>query len=71
MTRVGGIERKADGLAMVEFDGDVRLWSRATIRKPTRCAATGVWLKPGDLAYRPVGNQQYRGARIAASEVDG
>lgn len=70
MTRVGGIEPKADGLAMIAFDGDVSLWSRITIRKPTRCAATGVQLKAGDLAYRPVGNPQYRQARIAASAVD-
>lgn len=61
----------ADGLAQVEYDGDRALWARRTARKATRCVATGESIRPGDLAYGPVGNQLYRGKRIAAHVIDG
>lgn len=64
------IVARAPGVVVVATDGDQALWSTGKARKPTRCALTDKAIKPGDLCYRPVGNQQYRYLRILASEMD-
>lgn len=56
---------KNDGLAVLVFEGDAALWSRAKSRKHHVCAATGDRIKPGDMAWRPIGNQMYRMQRVS------
>jgi hypothetical protein len=63
-----------DGLFYGRYGGHTRsdpwgLWVRAKLRKPTRCIATGLELAPGDSAFRPVGNPDYRAKRISAAFV--
>lgn len=64
------LKRLSDGLVALRYQGDEALWSRSTIRKTATCAVTGREIPKGAQAYRPVGNQQYRSARIAADVVD-
>lgn len=70
MASVRMVQRLAEGLVKIRFDGDTALWAQAKLRKSTRCAATGSALKPGDMAYRPLENQMYRSSRVAASWVE-
>lgn len=57
------------GLVVLRWFGSTRsprdaIWSKGKMRKSAKCAVTGRPLASGDDAYRPVGNQDYRGRRI-------
>jgi hypothetical protein len=45
-------------------------WAVVTVRKDTKCAATGIAIPKGARAYRPMGNQMFRSERIAAQMID-
>lgn len=57
------------GVARIAYDGDPAVWVRCKLRKYTTCAATGTPLLPGMVAFRPIGNQMYRGQRVADHAV--
>jgi hypothetical protein len=63
-----------DGLIYGRFGGETRsdpwsLWVRAKVRKPTHCFASGLPIAPGEMAFRPIGNQDYRSRRLSAEFV--
>jgi hypothetical protein len=65
------VRRPAEGLAIIAHpSGDTALWARRKLRKSCVCPGTNERLQPGDLAYGPIGNQQYRAVRISASLID-
>ena len=73
-------QRPTDGVVILDYnDGrysdaiysGTAMWTRTKLRKHTKCAVTSVPLKPGDQAYRPLGNMAYRSRRIAAFVIDG
>ena len=64
------VRHPAEGLALIDRFGDLALWTRAKLRKTARCQITGEEMAVGTLAYRPMGNQQYRASRIAAEIID-
>jgi hypothetical protein len=69
------IKRIAEGMVLVtSFDfGDLyvdQLWSSGKARKHSTCILSDKPIKPGDMAYRPVGNAANRSRRMLASEVD-
>lgn len=45
-------------------------WVKVKLRKPVRCALTGIALEPGDLAIRPITNGSNRMARISLEEAE-
>lgn len=64
-----------EGLMLLEWGGDTRsprrgMWVRAKARKHTRCAVTDAAIVPGELVFRPIGNQDYRGRRILANVIE-
>lgn len=60
----------APGLVRISYDGDLALWTRAKLRKHATCEITGIHLSPGDMAFRPFGNQQYRSRRISVFAIE-
>ena len=69
------IEQPADGLALLEYTSrygltGTALWSRALLRKNTRCAVTDAYLAKGTWAWRPVGNMGYRAERISIEAMN-
>lgn len=59
-----------DGLVGVFYDGDFALWTRVKLRKANDCVISGWAMKPGEWAFSPIGNQQYRARRISAEVMD-
>lgn len=55
----------SDGVAVLTYDGDRALWARAKVRKAHVCAVSDQKIESGSLAWKPVGNQQYRMKRIS------
>lgn len=62
--------RLNEGAVLLAYDGDVAIWTKAKTRQPFRCAATDQEFPAGTVAYRPTGNQMYRGRRIDAETLD-
>ena len=74
-TDVGLVRVLNDGLVVLRWMGHTSsdtdaIWSRGKLRKPVKCAVTEIEMAVGDLAYRPVGNQDYRSRRISVVLVD-
>ena len=75
--RISIVRRVTDGVVIISYvDGrfggydGTAMWTRTKLRKHVKCAVTGIALKPGDEAYRPLGNMMYRSRRIAADVID-
>lgn len=64
------MRRLNEGSVVLAYDGHPALWTTAKTRKPFRCAMTDKECPAGTVAYRPVGNQQYRYRRINAEALD-
>ena len=69
-TDVGLVKVLSDGLVVLRWMGRTTsptdaLWSKIKLRESVGCAVTGIDLKSGDIAWRPMGNQDYRGRRIS------
>ena len=70
MNHVGLIKVLNEGVVVLRWLGRTSsdrdgLWTRCKLRQRTKCTVTGVELSPGDTAWRPVGNQDYRGQRVS------
>lgn len=70
------VRRMASGLVVLKYDArfgyeGTDVWSKCKLRKPAKCSVSGIEMQPGDEAYRPVGNQQYRADRIHPMIVEG
>lgn len=57
-------------MVRLSTDGDAAPWSTTKLRKKTACADCQVALDPGTEAFRPVGNQSYRAARVCRPCVE-
>lgn len=71
---VGLIKVLSEGVVVLRWMGDTAsprdaLWSKGKLRKTIRCAVSGDLLKPGDMAWRPMGNQDYRSERISTATI--
>lgn len=64
----------ADGMILATYidmgKEDQCLWTRSKSRQHTKCADSLAPIVPGDFVYRPVGNKQYRSARVLASHIE-
>lgn len=65
------LHRHSADLVRISTDGDVALWTGGRMRKARRCSHCDRMMKPGENAFRPIGNQMYRSQRICAACVDG
>jgi len=52
------------GLVAIRTDGDDSLWDVGKLRKARKCADCEKQLAPGDQAYKPVTNKNYRYIRV-------
>lgn len=64
------VRKVSDGVYLIATDGDQALWTRRKLRKGTHCAATNMFLAPGEHHYGPIGNQLYRMCRLYAPTVE-
>ncbi len=48
-----------------------QLWVHTKVRKRHKCAVTGVWIYPGEPAYRPLSNAGNRMVRISFDGMAG
>lgn len=72
---IGLLAVLSENLVSLRWLGDTRsdpdgVWVRSKLRKEATCPVSGVSLAPGDWAFRPVGNQDYRMRRIAPIVVE-
>jgi hypothetical protein len=58
------VEELSEQLLGLEVDGVRELWTSGKLRKIVPCECCGTRMHPGVVAFRPVGNQQHRAARI-------
>jgi len=71
---VGFLKVLNDGLVLLRWDGRTSsdrtsLWTRVKVRKPHKCAVTGNPIAVGDMAFMPIGNQDYRMQRISGDLI--
>lgn len=64
-----------DGVVVLHYGGRtashrVALWVKAKLRKQARCIVSDRLMEPGEMAYRPVGNEDYRAKRIHAETLE-
>ena len=68
------LKRPIEGLLLIrsESHGQVfqQLWSRAKIRKHSKCCVCRESIDPGMLAYRPLTNYDNRGNRAHPSHFE-
>lgn len=70
VSHVGLLAVLSENLVSLRWMGDTRsdpdgVWVRSKLRKTATCPVTQRTLEPGEWAWRPVGNQDYRMRRIA------
>ena len=57
-------------LVVLDYEGNRAIWSRVKLRKHVQCPIFEIEMKPGDVAYRPIGNQSYRMVRLHAESLE-
>ena len=69
--RLHKAERLANGLLGLAFNAKRDMWSWCKLRgKPKKCWSCGRTMTPGEEAFRPMGNHDYRMMRLCVPCVD-
>jgi hypothetical protein len=63
------VRRINDDLALINFNGDVCLWTRRKARKSGVCYVTSRRFDRWSQVFGPLGNKQYRYLRVIATWV--
>jgi len=64
------ITRIEDAIVGIEHIRGHDLWTRRTLRKPTKCAHCRAVLNKGAQAYAPITNRDHRGDRLCRQCVE-
>lgn len=65
------LRKMTDGLFVIRTGNDRDMWVLRTLRKSSKCVATGQQLTKGEQHYAPITNKDHRGWRLHRDYVEG